>query len=250
MAGMSRVEINRLMEMYIGSKNGYLGTFGSHSDLTEFYAKCRVDVYVKDIDDTNKERFRIILEKAVPADQAKIIRGILLRHPVDESKGRTKKMHDEFMRLAQKLEGGAGVPNPEPDFTSEFVANVLAEVEHAVRDNRVTSGVDRVHSALHGYLRDVCDEAEIEYVEKDRIEELFKKLVNEHSAFQDMGPRPQDAKTIVTSLCAIMNVADPLRNRGSYAHPTKTLLKVPEALLLINAARSILHYVDGKLADE
>lgn len=249
MASMSKIEINRLMELYIGSSVGYLGTFGSHSDLTEFFALCRVDVYVKDFEGTNKERFRAILTKVMPADQAKIIRGILERHPVDDSKGRTKQLHGEFMRLAQKLEGGAGVPNPEPKHSSEFVARVLAEVEHAIRDSRVTSGVDRVHSALHGYLRDICEDAEIEYEEKDQIQTLFKKLINEHNAFSDMGPRPQDAMLINSSLCAIMNVADPLRNRASFAHPTKNLLEVPEALLIINAARTILHYVDGKLAD-
>ena len=45
-----------------------------------------------------------------------------------------------------------------------------------------------------------------------------------------------------------MNVLDPIRNRSSFAHPTKGLLEVPEAMLVINAARTILHYLDAKLA--
>ena len=41
---------------------------------------------------------------------------------------------------------------------------------------------------------------------------------------------------------------DPLRNKNSFAHPTWALLDVPEAMLVINAARTILHYLDAKLA--
>jgi ribonuclease D len=135
-------------------------------------------------------------------------------------------------------------------YTSEFVKRTLAEVEHAVTSKLETSGVDRVHSALHGYLRHVCDEAGINYVQDDRIIDLFKKLLTEHEALKALGPRPQDTATITKSFCAVMDVADPLRNKNSFAHPTPALLDVPEAMLVINAVRTILHYVDAKLAAE
>lgn len=247
MEKMGRLEINRLMERYIGSSDGFLGTFSSHPDLLRFYIDCGLDIIPTDYPGTNKDRFRAILEAAEPDVQAKIIRGILKRHPPEESGQRTKALHDEFLLLAQRLEAGAGVTCPTPVFTSEFVKRTLAEVEHAVKTQRATSGVDRIHSALHGYLRHVCDDAGIVYVEKDRIEDLFKKIGAEHKAFKDMGPRPQDMVTITGSFCAIMNVIDPIRNRSSFAHPTTTLLDVPEAMLVINAARTILTYLDAKL---
>jgi hypothetical protein len=248
MEKMSRLEINKLMERYIGSSGGYLGSFNSHPTLLSFYIDCGLDVIPTDYPGTNKDRFQAILENAQPADQAKIIRGILKRHPSEKSGLRTQTLHDEFLLLAQRLEAGAGVASPSPVFTSEFVKRTLSEVEHAVTTQRATSGVDRIHSALHGYLRLVCDRAGIAYVEKDRIEDLFKKLRAAHAAFQDLGPRPQDMATIAGSFCAILNVIDPIRNRASFAHPTPGLLDVPEAMLVINAARTILHYVDAKLA--
>ena len=39
-----------------------------------------------------------------------------------------------------------------------------------------------------------------------------------------------------------------LTKRLSFAHPTKALLDVLEAMLVINIARTILHYLDAKLA--
>lgn len=248
MEKMSRLEINKLMERYIGSAGGYLGTFGSHPELLRFYVDSGVDVIPTDYPGTNKARFQAILENAQPAEQSKIIRGILKRHPVGSSADRTQDLHDEFLRLAQRLEAGAGVANPTPVYTSEFVKRTLAEVEHAITSKRETSGVDRVHSALHGYLRHVCDDAGIAYIQDDRIIDLFKKLLAGHPALKALGPRPQDTATIMKSFCAVMDVIDPLRNKTSFAHPTHALLDIPEAMLVINAARTILHYVVAKLA--
>jgi hypothetical protein len=248
MEKMSRLEINKLMERYIGSSGGYLGSFGSHPELLRFYVDCGVDVIPTDYTGTNKARFQAILENAQPSDQAKIIRGILKRHPARSSPDRTQDLHDEFLRLAQRLEAGAGVANPNPVYTSEFVKRTLAEVEHAVTSKRETSGVDRVHSALHGYLRHVCDDAGIAYIQDERIIDLFKKLLAQHDALKALGPRPQDMATITKSFSAVMDVIDPLRNKNSFAHPTHALLEIPEAMLVINAARTILHYVDAKLA--
>jgi hypothetical protein len=235
------------MERYIGSSGGYLGTFDSHPTLSRFYVECDLDINPKAYDGTNKDRFQVILETGSPDVQAKIIRGILKRHPAGSAESRTQALHDEFMVLAQRLEAGAGVPNPTPVITSEFVERTLAEVEHLVQSKGATSGVDRIHSALHGYLRVVCEDAGIPFVEADRIEELFKKIRANHAAFAVPGPRAQDIVLITDKFCSVMNVLDPIRNRGSFAHPTKGLLAVPEAMLVINAARTIFHYLDAKL---
>ena len=45
-----------------------------------------------------------------------------------------------------------------------------------------------------------------------------------------------------------MDVRDPLRNKANFAHPPPTLLNIPEAMLVIKSARTILHYVEEKLA--
>ena len=55
MGKMSRQEINKLMERYIGSSGGYLGDFGSHPELLRFYIDCGLDVLPTDYLGTNKE---------------------------------------------------------------------------------------------------------------------------------------------------------------------------------------------------
>jgi hypothetical protein len=45
----------------------------------------------------------------------------------------------------------------------------------------------------------------------------------------------------------VLDAMNPLWNRASLAHPNPPLLAEPEAMLVINAARTILHYLDAKL---
>lgn len=77
---------------------------------------------------------------------------------------------------------------------------------------------------------------------------LFKKVRKGNKAFAKPGPRAQDIEAITNAFVAVMNVLDPIRNRSSFAHPTKGLLDVPEAFPVINTARTVLHYLDAKLA--
>ncbi len=248
MEKLSRLEINKLMERYIGSSGGYLGDFGSHPELLRFYVDWGLDVIPTDYPGTNKDRFRTILESAEPADQAKIVRGILKRHPAGSSANRTQAFHDEFHRLAQRLETGAGVANPTPVYTSEFVKRTLIEVEEAVKTRRETGGVDRIHSAMHGYMQAVCRAAGIPFSDGARVDELFSLIRGRHPAFGRTAPRATETTTICRAMAQILVVLNPIRNDGSMAHPTEELIEPTEAMLVINATRTILHYVDSKLA--
>lgn len=48
-------------------------------------------------------------------------------------------------------------------------------------------------------------------------------------------------------MTGIMDAMNPIRNEGSLAHPNNDLLAPPEAALVINMARTILHYIDMKV---
>jgi hypothetical protein len=248
MEKMGRLDIHKLMERYVGSSGGYLGSFGSHQDLLRFYIDCGMDVIPTDFPGTNKDRFQAILESAEPRGQAKIIRGILKRHTVGSSPDRTQQLHDELIRLAQRLETGAGVTNPSPVYTSEFVRRTLSEVEHAVTSERETGGVDRIHSAMHGYLQAVCRAAGISFSDGARVDELFSVIRARHPAFSRTAPRAAETTAICRAMAQVLVVLNPIRNDGSMAHPTEQLIEPIEATLVINAVRTILHYVDAKLA--
>jgi hypothetical protein len=127
------------------------------------------------------------------------------------------------------------------------VERALLDAEKLMASTGATSGVDRAHTALHGYLLQVCSDANISMGEEPNLAQLFKALRQKHKAFETLGARSDDVAKLVGAMATIVDVLNPLRNKASVAHPNEQLLAEPEALLAINSIRTLLNYLDLKL---
>jgi hypothetical protein len=105
-----------------------------------------------------RERFVTILGKSAPPVQATILEGILLRYPVGSSPLRTQERLDEILSWISRLRGAPVVESPNLRTTSEVVSRALRDAHGLLRVSGAASGLDRVHTALHGFLRTVCNE--------------------------------------------------------------------------------------------
>ena len=105
-----------------------------------------------------------------------------------------------------------------------------------------------VHTALHGYLTWVCEDARLSIPEEPALVQLFKALREQRPAFTQEGARADDVAVVMKMMVGIADRLNPLRNRASLAHPNEGLLDDPEAMLVINTVRTLLHYVNAKLA--
>ena len=146
-----------------------------------------------------------------------------------------------------RLRTGPHVEQPALRITSEVVERALLDAQELLRATGATSGVDRIHTALHGYLREVSRIAGIVAADDAPLTGLFKRVREAHPAFRDLGPRSDDILRVLRALATILDSFNPLRNKASVAHPNPALLPEPEAMLVINAARTILHYIDEKV---
>lgn len=237
------------MNRYIGVSGGYLGDF-SYRTHAEFYSEiCGLDIDPNDIEGTTRERFIQILSNASPLDQAAILRGVLDRFPVGEGpESRTEELHDQITARIRQLEGAAPVASPTLRITSAVVSRAIADAEALITSSGATSCVDRVHTTLHGYLLAVCAEAEITCARDTPVAGLYKLLRAQHPALVTIGPRSQEIDKILKGFSAIMDAMQPVRNNASVAHPNEALLDAPEAMLVVNAARTLLHYLDRKFS--
>lgn len=183
----------------------------------------------------------------MPADQARILRGLIERYPPHEGPPTRTSAHGEVLRLVERLEAG-GVATVTPQITSEVVLRALTDAENLTSSSGPTSAVDRVHTVLHGYLQAVCDGIGITYQREESMVALLRKLRAGHPKLQDLGPRADDVAKILNACGAILDALLPVRNRASVAHPNRELPGEPEARLVINTGRTILHYLDDKLS--
>ena len=251
--GLTNPEISRLVNRYIGVEGGYLGlpnrfSYATHAD---FYADyCDLEVSLSGYEGTTRATFMAALASLPPGDQARVLRGVIERFPPDEAgcPASRSATHAVLLKYIERLESGRLIASQTPQITSDVVIRALNDAENLIRSSGPTSAVDRVHTVLHGYLQAVCDAERIEYKRDDSMVALLKKLRANHSKLNDLGPRSQDVEKVLNSFANILDALLPGRNQARVAHPNPVLLGEPEARLVINAGRTLLHYLDDKLS--
>lgn len=141
------------------------------------------------------------------------------------------------------------VEAPTLAISNDSVQRALADAEQLIHSRGAASGVDRVHTAFHGYLRAVATKAGLEYGEDSSVTELFKLLRAKHPALVGREPRVSDIDRVLRSIAGIVDALNPVRNRASGAHPNELLLSEPEAMLVVNSVNTLLHYLDARLRE-
>lgn len=248
---LTNQEIYKIVNGYIGVSGGYLGDF-SYRTHREFYPEfCNLDIDTSKYEGTTRARFIHILKTSDPPTQAKILKGIISKYPVSffpkEQRERKRELYEEIKNIIQRLEGASPITAPNLLITSEVVERAIRDAKTLIERNGATSGVDRIHTALHGYLKAVCKKENITVSDDPSLTELFKQLRDNHPALQIQGSRHDDIIKILRAISNILDALNPLRNKGSVAHPNENLLGEDEAMLVINSSQTILHYLNAKL---
>jgi hypothetical protein len=251
MAGLTNSEIMKIVNRYIGVSGGYLGdfTYRTHAEFYEEY--CDLDINPYQYEGTTRDKFIAILKSASPEDQAKMLGGVLEKFPIvpESVKTRTQGLQDEIRGMIKRLEDAtSAIDNPSLKITSIVVERAIKDAECLLQTSGASSSVDRLHTALHGYLKAVCADAGIRYEEDATTSRLFRLLRQNHPALQKLGARQSDIEKILQCFGTIIDVMNPIRNKASIAHPNENLLEKDEALLVINASKTILHYLDAKMS--
>lgn len=240
------IEIKTLVNRYIGVNQGYLGDF-SYQRHRDFYTDLGLDINPDAIQGTTRERFTKILAENCPQVQAKILEGILHLYRVGSSELRTEERGREIQGWITRLRGTSQVVPPRPSITSDVVERALNDAETLIEKHDATSGVDRAHTAFHGFLHAICDAAGIAVSDDTNMPTLLAVIRDKHPKFAVKGPRDEEITKVIRSLSTIVDALNTIRNRASVAHPNPRLLGAPEAMLMINIVRSLLHYLDTKL---
>ena len=144
-------------------------------------------------------------------------------------------------------EGIAVVSVPSLTVTSDIVEAALRDAETLIGTNGAASGVDRAHTAFHGYLESLCTTHGIPFEENLGVTVLFSKL---RQQLPSLHPADPDTKRMIDQILRgmgkIVDSIDSIRNQKSLAHPNPVLLEDPEAMLAINCIRTMLHYLNAR----
>jgi hypothetical protein len=249
-------EINKLVEDYIGTTDsGYLKYF-SYSTHDRFYHHyCDVEVDVQSYRDqglSTRKAFIAILKDLDARSQAKVIRGTFEmiptpENPIDEDDIKRVRIHNELLSVAAQLESDVLINLPAPVSTSEVVYLALQDAETLLSTSGPVRAVDRAHTALHGYLKHLCDQRKITLPDDASLTYVFKIVREQFPEFSGPISHDEHAKRLFGSLAGALDSLNTIRNRGSMAHPNELLIDGAEAMLYINLSRAVISYLESRL---
>jgi hypothetical protein len=249
---LTRNEISRLVYNWIGVDGGYLGSFSYASHDRFWLEVCDLAVSTSAFPGTTRECFEATLLETSAKDQAAVLRVILEDYPhgaaPDKARPtfRSERLHGEILAWISRLETGTTSVQVGQLTATETVRRALEDADNLIRTSGPQSAVDRVHTAMHGYLLSLCAHAGIAHADRPTMNQLFKALRAEHPGLRDIGVRSDDVAKMLGSMAAILDALNPVRNNASMAHPNDALIGKAEAVLVINVVRTLLTYFEAK----
>jgi len=267
--GLTKGQILRLVNDYIGVNGGHLGlpeklkfSYRTHNEFYPMY--CELDSIDTESAEgnTTREKFINILLKAKPADQAKIIRGVFKKFPAECTINNNaaisfnrisieegieisqrEQFQKEYLKLANELENNSlsALPN---FIDSETALKALKDAEILLRENGAQSAVDRVHTTFHAFLIFVCKKNKFAFNNDDSITTLLKILQQNHPNLKT--DSPNETGKIMRSLATVVDTLNPIRNQRSLAHPNENLLCEEDAKFVIDIVMACTEYLASK----
>ncbi len=145
------------------------------------------------------------------------------------------------------LTGPAAVARPKLEHISSTAERALVESENALKTSGPTAAVDRAHTAIHAFLKDICVTSGIMLRDDASITDALAALRRHHPAFDLNRPHAQSVLATLRAIQKVLEALNRIRNTATLVHPNQELLDNPDAMLMINCARTLLHYVDARL---
>lgn len=127
---------------------------------------------------------------------------------------------------------------------SETIKKAIEDAEVFIREGKHDSAVDRIHTACHGYFRDLLSEHEVSYSADDGISALFTKLHDYYGKTIKPEGVAGRVKKILRSASGMINAVNELRNNNTIAHPNGQLIQKREAQLVNRLVNDIVNYIE------
>ena len=252
---LSRNEADRLVRNWIGVDAGYLGypdssrfSYPSHDDF--WMNTCGVDADTKGFAGTTRECFIDTLARVSPDQQVAVLEAILERFPViDPADPVLPSLRRPNFKMViegwvTRIRGTKGLGHTALLSAADEVRAALADADKL----GPSRSVDRIHTAMHGYLHQLCVDATITVDSADpTMAKLLKVLRQNHPALVDGSDGAGQLAKVLQGMAQILDVLNPIRNHHSPAHPRAELLDEAEAELVCDTVRVLLRYLERRL---
>lgn len=253
MADLSFIE-KRTIERFLEMEQGFVLGF-SNKTLQDFI----IDSLGIDINDVkydylsgskaNRIRGLLLLESNYNA-------GVLLEnfceywinliHTRDKDYDQSDEIrYKECLKIVQRLKSGGPVENLDsltPNTDDQDFSKLSKSIKDSIEKNEPEAALDRLHTFVVKYIRELCSKHKIEYEQNHPLHNLFgsyvKHLVSENLIKSEMTGR------ILKSSISVLEAFNDVRNNQSFAHDNP-LLNYNESILIFNDVSNVIKFIES-----
>lgn len=156
-----------------------------------------------------------------------------------------ENLYKECLKIIARLKSGGSVENLDsikPNSNDESFEKLAASIKQYIQNNEPEVGIDRLHTFVIKYIRQLCDNHEISFDKETPLHSLFglyiKHLKSSNLIESEMTER------ILKSSISVMEAFNKVRNNQSLAHDN-AILNYNESLLIFNDIANVIRFIEG-----
>ena len=153
--------------------------------------------------------------------------------------------YDECVKIAERLiqDSPIGHLDAIETISDDKSFSLLAKsIKDSIRNNEPETALDRLHTFVVKYIRQLCDKHEIEYDKNKPLHSLFGEYVK-HLKQNNLIESQMTERILKTSI-SILEAFNDVRNNQSFAHDN-TILNYNESILIFNYVANAIRFLQS-----
>lgn len=154
-------------------------------------------------------------------------------------------IYKECLKIAERLKSRGPVESLDsliPNSDDEDFSKLSKSIKESIEKNEPESALDRLHTFIVKYIRELCTRHEIEFEQNYPLHSLFgsyvKHLINENLIESEMTVR------ILKSSISVLQAFNDVRNNQSFAHDNP-ILNYNESILIFNDVSNVIKFIES-----
>lgn len=155
-----------------------------------------------------------------------------------------ENLHKECLKIVERLKSGGPVENLDsikPNTKEESFEKLAASIKNSINNNQPETGIDRLHTFVTRYIRELCNKHGIIFEKDTALHSLFGgyvKHLNTSGLIES-----EMTNRILKSSISVMEAFNKVRNNKSFAHDNP-ILNYNESLLIFNDIANVIRFIE------
>jgi hypothetical protein len=244
----------RILERILEMGSGYVLDFSNRTMQEFFIDSMGVDIYIEKYSfkgESKANRLRAFWEIESNYNVGLLIEKLLDHWLMQFQTGlkdydySDEKLYKECIIIVERLKSGGPVESLDsikPNTNDVSFEKLTTSIKHCINNNEPETGIDRLHTFVMKYIRELCVKHNIIFEKESPLHSLFGMYVKHLTASNII--ESEMTIRILKSSISVLEAFNKVRNEQSFAHDN-SILNYHESLLIFNDIANVIRFIEA-----